>query len=88
MKLGRRDEARRIYSELIGKDDEHVVQIKSVMAEIYMYLGDYDKTFEWLEKAYEERDSFLVYINSFPEWKPIRSDPPYGALLKKMGLPQ
>jgi len=37
--------------------------------------------------TYELRDARLPYIYGWPEWKPIRSDPRYGALLKKIGLP-
>ena len=58
------------------------------IAELYMLLGDFDKTFEWLDRAYEARVSRLTDIYRFPEWDPIRSDPRYTALLKKMGFPE
>jgi TolB-like protein len=84
MKLGKQGEGRKIFAELLKKVNPNISQ--TFIAEIYMYMGDYDKTFEWLEKAYDERNSWLVYIKSFPEWTPIRSDPRYVELLKKMGM--
>ena len=56
------------------------------VAVVYLGLGEIDKTFEWLEKAYEERDSNLIYVTIPPVFDPIRSDPRYKKLLKKMGL--
>lgn len=49
-------------------------------------LGQKDKTFEWLEKAYQERASWLYLIKVDPSWDPLRNDPRFGALLKKMNL--
>jgi len=86
---------------LFGKKDEAMEKIQlmkdyyikhtvgeTFIAALYMTLGDFDKTFEWLGKAYEARVSWLTYIYSFPEWDPIRSDPRYAELLKKMGFPE
>lgn len=49
-------------------------------------LGQNDKTFEWLEKAYQERASWLYMIKVDPCWDSLRDDPRFIALLKKMGL--
>ena len=57
------------------------------IALLNMLLGDFDKTFEWLEKAYDARSSRLTDIYNFPEWDPIRSDPRYTELIRKMGFP-
>jgi serine/threonine-protein kinase len=50
-------------------------------------LGEKDQAIEWLQKAYEERSSFLVSINVSPAYDSLRSDPRFKELLKKMGLP-
>jgi len=50
-------------------------------------MGDRDHTFEWLEKAYAER-SGIEYIKTEEAFEPLRSDPRYIDLLKRMGLPQ
>jgi len=51
---------------------------------IYMGLGERDQIFEYLEKAYLERDPWMVFIKG-PAYDFLRSDPRYTAFLKKMG---
>ncbi len=55
---------------------------------IYTSLGNKDKAFEYLEKAYEDRANWLVWLKLDPRWDPIRSDKRYEALLSKIGLPK
>ena len=52
----------------------------------YLDAGDYEQTIFWLEKAYEEHDPSLPYI-SLPIYDPLRSDPRFQDLLRKMNLP-
>jgi hypothetical protein len=58
------------------------------IGEIYVLLGDKDKAFFWLEKAYQERDGFLTELAVSPIFDPIRADQRYKALVKKIGFPQ
>ena len=44
------------------------------------------EAFEWLERAYEERDAFLVWVKLLPPYDPLRDDPRFDVLLEKMGL--
>ncbi len=55
-------------------------------AGIYTYLGDNDQALEILEKSYQERDGSLIYLNSFPRWDPLRDDPRFQDLLRRMNL--
>ncbi len=57
------------------------------MAEIYAQLGDKDKAFEWLEKAYEQRTYLMMNLKVAPNLDTLRSDPRYADLLRRMGLP-
>ena len=52
----------------------------------YVGLSQKDKAFEYLEKAYEERNFQLVMLKVDPLFDPLRSDPIFTALLEKMGL--
>jgi TolB-like protein/predicted Ser/Thr protein kinase len=52
----------------------------------YMGLGEWDAAFEWLDRAVEGRDPFAVPIKSFLYLDPVREDPRYHALLRKMNL--
>ena len=54
----------------------------------YAALGDKDQTFYWLEKAYAEKGGSLGFIKVAKQMDPLRSDPRYIDLLKRMGLPQ
>jgi hypothetical protein len=58
------------------------------IATVYAGLGDRDKAFEWLEKAYQERSPRLTWLKVEPMLDSIRSDPRYADLLRRMGLPQ
>ena len=55
-------------------------------ATAYTNLGDNDQAFELLEKAYQERDGSMIYLNAFPRWDPIRDDPRFTDLLLRMKL--
>ncbi len=56
------------------------------MAEIYAQLGDKDKAFAWLEKSFEERTYTMMYLKVAPNLDPLRSDPRFADLLKRVGL--
>ena len=56
------------------------------MAEIYLGLGDFDRAFEQLEKAFEMRFPELAFLKVLPQFDDLRSEPRYFALLKKLGL--
>jgi hypothetical protein len=58
-----------------------------MIAEVYAYLGDHKHAFEWLEKGFKERDGFLVGLKD-PVWQPLRSDPQFQDLVRRVGLPQ
>jgi hypothetical protein len=51
-----------------------------------MRLGQKDKVFEWLEKAYEDHDSGLVSIAVEPMFDPVRLDPRFKNILRRMKL--
>jgi serine/threonine protein kinase/Tfp pilus assembly protein PilF len=57
------------------------------VAEGYASLGEKDKAFLWLERAYQEHGS-LLFIKSEPAFDYLRSDARYAELLRRMGLPQ
>ncbi len=54
----------------------------------YVDAGDYRRALDWLEKAYEVRDPNLLYSFTDPINDPLRADPRFQALAKRMGLPQ
>jgi hypothetical protein len=56
------------------------------MVRAFSGLGDRESAFRWLEKAYEERSSTMAYIRSDAIYDPLRTDPRFAALLRRMNL--
>lgn len=57
-----------------------------MFAYVYARLGDADRAFEYLERAYEVGSGMLVFLAVHPAFMPLREDPRFDALLKRMGL--
>jgi hypothetical protein len=51
-----------------------------------MRMGEKQKVFDWLQKAYEEHDSGLVSVAVEPMFEPVRSDPRFRDLLRRTKL--
>ena len=83
------------YRAYLGKELQ-MLQVKSQreyvapleFADLYTRLGDKDSAFDWLERAYKERSSWLNFLNTNPLYDSLRSDPRYADLLRRIGLPQ
>jgi len=58
------------------------------IAAMYSELGDKDQAFRWLNTAYQERDGLLEGSKTDFLLDPIRSDPRFAELVRKVGLPQ
>ena len=56
------------------------------IALIYAGLGELDNAFVWLEKSYQERSSWMAYLNVEPRLDPLRPDPRFADLLQRVGL--
>jgi hypothetical protein len=56
------------------------------MAEIFAQLGEKDQALAWLERAYEERYHMMMYLKVAPNLDPLRSDPRFADLLRRVGL--
>jgi adenylate cyclase len=81
---GRAEEARRVLEDLQGLGRDSYISPVHVSA-IYAQLGEKDAAFEWVEKAVEQRVNMLM-LKASPLWDPLRSDPRYTALLRRMNL--
>ena len=80
--LGRREEAQRLL-EVIGR--EHP-DFSSAVAAGYARLGNADEAFKWLERALQERDGGVLELRAGPLFQPLRKDPRYVPLLRRIGL--
>jgi TolB-like protein/DNA-binding winged helix-turn-helix (wHTH) protein/Flp pilus assembly protein TadD len=83
---GDRNEARRILTKLKKLHEQGLVPSGSIGI-LYGALGDFNEAFDWLEKAYEERDPELTYLKvPGRRFEPLRHDPRFKKLLLRMGL--
>jgi hypothetical protein len=57
-----------------------------LIAAIHLTLGETDAAFEWLEKAYEMHDTWLVWLGVDRRFDSLRSDKRFRALLKRLNL--
>ena len=60
----------------------------SKVASIYAHLGEKDKAIEWLEKAYQQHENGVLYLKVNREYDPLRTDPRFADLVRRVGLPQ
>ncbi len=84
-KWGKREEAEKSLNKLIERSEKTYVS-SSGLAKNFGILGDFDRAFSLLEKAYSERDVGLQLLKVDPRFDPLRSDPRFRALLKRMNL--
>jgi len=82
---GNQDEARITLDGLKRRTSGSYVP-PSLIASIYGALGEKDKAFDLLEQGFRERDSVLVYLKVDPMFDPLRSDPRFPVLQKRIGL--
>jgi tetratricopeptide (TPR) repeat protein len=82
---GNRSEAVKLLSEL-KKHSNPGYSDASEIAVIYAALGDSDQAMNWLEKSYEERFNPSVLLR--PGFDPLRSDPRFEDLVRRIGLPR
>ena len=71
------------------KQPNHDFVAPGLVASVYALAGNKDNAFEWLDKAYAERDGEdITLVKCDPCFKNLRGDPRFGALLRRLGLPQ
>jgi serine/threonine protein kinase/tetratricopeptide (TPR) repeat protein len=79
-------EARKILQQLTERSQQTYVQ-PTWVGVIHIGLGEKDQAFDWLQKAYEDRSAWLVYLRVDPFFDPVRSDPRFIDLTRRVGLP-
>ena len=82
--IGERADAERIVRSLVARPPHRLLPYHIAM--VYAGLGQKDEAFRWLNRAYEERASFMVGVNVDPPFHRLRSDPRWRVLQRKMGF--
>ena len=81
--LGRKKESDAALTELIAK---YHADSAYCIGQVYAFRNQSDEAFEWLERAYAQRDSSLIGTKVDPLLKSLHNDPRYAAFLKKLNL--
>ena len=84
-RAGRKADALRLLDRALTTSKQSHVSPASVTL-IYIGLGDHVRALDWLEKAYEERDHSLVTLKADPAYNPLRGNPKFAALLRRVKL--
>jgi TolB-like protein/Tfp pilus assembly protein PilF len=83
---GRRGEALKILDR--AREQSKRGEISPLrLAYFYIGLGENQRALDWLEKAYEERDPYMSFLKVEPPLDPLRSDPRFQDLLRRMNFP-
>jgi eukaryotic-like serine/threonine-protein kinase len=82
--LGRRDDALRVLNGVVKRGGAFDLQ---EMAIAYFALGDKDRGFEWLTKAFDQRSGYVPWANVQPAFDDVRADPRFKALVARLKLP-
>jgi hypothetical protein len=75
----------RAAETLVGRSD---VTRSMAIARLLLQGGDPERALDWLEQAYDARMQDMIYLGVNPTWDPLRSEPRFQELLRKMNLPQ
>jgi serine/threonine protein kinase/tetratricopeptide (TPR) repeat protein len=87
-RMGKRAEARKILDELTEASKRTYVP-RAFIAAVYGVCGENDQAFAWLDKAYSEREpQYLLTLKVSPLFDPLRSDPRFQDLLRRMNFPK
>jgi TolB-like protein/Tfp pilus assembly protein PilF len=82
---GRRDDALRLLAELKARNKAGYVPA-GAFVNAYLGLGENEEAFAWLERARQEQSNILVFVKVHPFFDPIRNDPRFADLVRRVGL--
>lgn len=84
-KMGRRGDALKMLDKLKQMSKDRYIS-PYYFALVYAGLGEKDNAFEWLERAYREREGRMTLIRVDALLNELRADPRFAGLLKRVGL--
>ena len=74
-----------VLKGLLARDERRTF-LMWPLARMYTSLGDHDRAIAWLERAHAAHEGMIVYLGVTPHFDPLRGDPRFQALVKKVGL--
>jgi TolB-like protein len=86
-RAGNRESARSVLADLLARGERGPVPPRCFVY-LNAELGELDRAFEWMERAYAARDSGLFFVRVIPHCDPLRQDPRFADLLRRIGIPR
>jgi tetratricopeptide (TPR) repeat protein len=83
---GRTADAEKIFLELQELGKTRVIS-PMISAGAHVQRGDLDRALDYLEQACEIRESEVIYLRSFPIWRPLHDHPRFKELIRRMKFP-
>ena len=88
-KYGYPEKAKELLNRLhIRKKQNPDEELSADFAQIYLGLGEVDKSLEFLESAVQHRLGFVIFLSIYPIWQELKGNPEFERLLQKIGLPR
>ncbi len=81
---GRKGDSKKLIDKIEGK--KLSANDYRGMAQVYVALGENDNAFMWLEKSYQHHEESLCSLKIDPKMSPLRNDPRFNSMLRKIGL--
>jgi serine/threonine protein kinase/Tfp pilus assembly protein PilF len=82
---GQKNKAEELLDQLLKQSEQEYISSYHI-ALIYCGLNEMDQALKWLNKAYDERDNWMLWLNIYPVFDPLRDDPRFQELVRKVGL--
>jgi len=82
---GKKNQALKMLAEMTDVSNQEHPSAYAIAA-LYAALGEKARAFEWLEKVYEQRSYYVVFLNADPALDSLRADPRFAELLRRIGL--
>ena len=83
--LGKRDDAQKVIAELTARAGHEYID-ETLIVYILIALGERNQAFAWMEKGYQSRAGNLPWMIMEPKFDPLRSDPRFTELARRIGL--
>ena len=82
---GNKEESDKLFGEFLNKFSS---TDPSNVADLYAFRGNYEKAFDWLKIAIDEKDPVLIEALTYPSFKPMYKDPRWKKIIKSINLPE
>jgi tetratricopeptide (TPR) repeat protein len=86
-RAGNLDVVSRLLEDLLSRSERETVTPRCFVL-VYAAIGERDRAFYWLDRAFEANDPFLFFLRVMPLYDPLRSDPRFDQILRRLGIPR